>query len=118
MSNTLKKITNRAKEIRRKQPGIAWKTAVRKAGAEYRAKGSTKKRSAGSTRKRQPSKNKGTTSLVGAGSSPITQVKQQLRDQLGRALLSKELSRKKTDKRKAQKRISEIRGKLRKVESL
>jgi hypothetical protein len=117
MSNALKKITNRAKEIRRKQPGIAWKTAIKKAGAEYR--GSAKKgkpKAAGSKRKR-PSTNKGT-STVGAGSSPITQVKQQLRDQLGRALLTKELSRKKTDKRKAQKRISELRGKLRKAESL
>lgn len=37
MSNTLKKITTRAKQIRKAHPSMAWKNAVKKAGAEYRA---------------------------------------------------------------------------------
>lgn len=37
MSNTLKKITARAKQLRKASPKMEWKTAVKKAGAEYRA---------------------------------------------------------------------------------
>lgn len=37
MSNTLKKITTRAKQIRRSHPGKSWKAAVKQAGAEYRS---------------------------------------------------------------------------------
>lgn len=46
MANTaLKKITTRAKAIRRAHPGKAWKTAVKEAGREYRSgKIKTKKR--------------------------------------------------------------------------
>jgi hypothetical protein len=36
-SNALKKITTRAKQIRKAHPGTSWKGAVKKAGAEYRA---------------------------------------------------------------------------------
>jgi hypothetical protein len=36
-ANALKKITTRAKQIRKKQPGKSWKSAVKQAGAEYRA---------------------------------------------------------------------------------
>lgn len=36
-SSTLKKITARAKQIRKGSKTITWKTAVKKAGAEYRA---------------------------------------------------------------------------------
>jgi hypothetical protein len=35
-SAALKKITTRAKQIRRKRPGMKWKTAIKEAGAEYR----------------------------------------------------------------------------------
>jgi len=37
MSNALKKITTRAKQIRKLHPGMAWKSAIKKAGVEYRA---------------------------------------------------------------------------------
>jgi hypothetical protein len=36
-ANALKKITTRAKQIRRAHPGTSWKGAVKKAGAEYRS---------------------------------------------------------------------------------
>jgi hypothetical protein len=36
-ANALKKITTRAKQIRKAHPGTSWKGAVKKAGAEYRA---------------------------------------------------------------------------------
>lgn len=37
MSNTLKKITARAKQLRSKHPGKKWTTYVKEAGKEYRA---------------------------------------------------------------------------------
>jgi len=37
MANALKKITTAAKAYRKKHPGASWKSAVKKAGAEYRA---------------------------------------------------------------------------------
>lgn len=36
-ANALKKITTRAKQLRKKSPGKSWKTVVKQAGAEYRA---------------------------------------------------------------------------------
>jgi hypothetical protein len=36
-ANALKKITARAKQIRKKHPGKSWKASVKAAGAEYRA---------------------------------------------------------------------------------
>ena len=42
MSNTLKKITTRAKQIYAK--GGTWKGAIKKAGAEYRGSGKRKKK--------------------------------------------------------------------------
>lgn len=48
MANVLKRISARAKQIRKKHPGKAWKTAVKEAGRDYRAgklrKGSNRKR--------------------------------------------------------------------------
>lgn len=117
MNNALSKITTRAKQIRKQHPGVSWKSAIKKAGAEYRGKAKPKKRAAGTKPKKQRAQNKGSVKR-GAGSTPIAQVRQQLRDQLGRALLTKELSKRKTDKRKAQKRVTELRGKLRLAQSL
>jgi len=37
-STTLKKITTRAKQLRKRDKKLTWKNAVKKAGAEYRAK--------------------------------------------------------------------------------
>lgn len=46
MSSALKKITDKAKQLRRSSPGMSWKSAIKKAGASYRAGklGSVKKR--------------------------------------------------------------------------
>lgn len=38
MSNVLKKITARAKQIRKIHPSTSWKAAIKKASAEYRSK--------------------------------------------------------------------------------
>jgi len=37
MSNQLKKITNRAKQIRKGKPGMKWHSAIKQAGVDYRA---------------------------------------------------------------------------------
>jgi len=47
MHNALKKITTRAKQLRKKQPGISWKSAIKKAGAEYRTGKKSKYRQTG-----------------------------------------------------------------------
>lgn len=36
-NNALTKITDRARSLRRKQPGMSWKNAVKKAGVDYRS---------------------------------------------------------------------------------
>lgn len=38
-NTALKKITTRAKQLRKKQPGLKWKTAIKKASVEYRQTG-------------------------------------------------------------------------------
>lgn len=45
-STTLTKITARAKQIRKAHPKMAWAAAVKKAGAEYRAKKPAAKKTA------------------------------------------------------------------------
>jgi hypothetical protein len=59
---SIKKITNRAKEIRRKHPAMAWLSAVKEAGREYRSgkkkpahkkKSAVKRRTPKSTPKRK-----------------------------------------------------------------
>jgi len=62
-TNALKKITTRAKQIRKKHPGKSWKVAVKDAGREYRAgkkKAPAKKRRkvSGVPAKRSPAKRK------------------------------------------------------------
>jgi hypothetical protein len=62
-ANALKKITTRAKQIRKKQPGKSWKSAVKQAGAEYRAGKKTpvrrKRKATVGAVKRSPVKRKG-----------------------------------------------------------
>lgn len=52
MANALKKITTRAKQLKKRNPGKKWKTLVKQAGAEYRS-GKLK-----TTRKRKPAAKK------------------------------------------------------------
>jgi len=44
VNKALTKITTRARAIRKKQPGMAWKTAIKKAGQEYRQTGTSNKK--------------------------------------------------------------------------
>jgi hypothetical protein len=109
-ANALKKITTRAKQIRKKQPGKSWKAAVKQAGAEYRAGKKTpvrrKRKASVGAIKRSPAKRKrsvgtkpkfkvvhevrrvsgltykgGSVKLAGVGS--ISQTKSVLKRQLG-----------------------------------
>ncbi|MES3018588.1 MAG: hypothetical protein V4721_12445 [Bacteroidota bacterium] len=123
MSNALKKITTRAKQIRRSHPGIAWKTAIKRAGAEYRGGKKTVSRSAPKkSKKRSVQKRKtravAVTAVHGNGESPITMIKSMLKTRLGKALLRKELAKGKRDKRREQKTINSIRQQLRTASKL
>ncbi len=62
-SNTLKKITTRAKQLRKKRPGISWKSAVKSAGLEYRQGKMRKAKRKAAPKKRKPVKKR----KVGSG---------------------------------------------------
>ena len=97
-SNALKKITSRAKSIRRAHPGVSWKSAVKKAGAEYRAgtiSGVKKKKSrrkiSGVKRKSTPKKRTVTRMhKVGSVTQTKAALKRQLKEELGALLVRRE----------------------------
>lgn len=122
MSDTLKKITAEAKRIRRAHPNMAWKNAVKQAGAAYRGgslgkvkgkkKSAPKKKAAkkrvGSVRKKAASPRK---RAVGAVISKSA-IRSHYKVALGNQLLQRELSTTKTAKRKVSKKIAETKRAL------
>ena len=122
MSNTLKKITTRAKQIYAK--GGTWKGAIKKAGAEYRGSGKRKKRSAGSkhksTRRRKvaavwPAAVAGSGSMNGTISGHLSQAKAMIADKIADKERQKFVTKLKRNKRKIQKEISELKKQYRKL---
>jgi hypothetical protein len=121
--NALKKITTRAKQIRKSHPGITWKSAVKRAGAEYRAGKKSPSRTKPKKSRSARAPKKRLTPIIGkkktgAGPSPVTAVKAGLKERLGRLLLRKELATTKRDKRKIQKEISVARRRLKIADKL
>jgi hypothetical protein len=136
MPNRLKAITTRAKIIRRSQGG-SWKAALKKAGAEFRAKGSTKKRSG--TRKRSTRKKVGIVWPAGVGGNVtksrshtdknritnnfqigtvaghLSQAKKMIADKIADKERQKFITPLKRNKRKIQKEISELKKQYRKL---
>jgi hypothetical protein len=141
-ATALKKITTRAKQIRKKNPGISWKSAVKKAGAEYRGgkiSGTKKKRkvsgtSTGGARNNRTSTGGARTSTTGNRTSTggartttirvgrvgalttaghLSAARSGLKEQLAWGLLARDQAKTKTAKRKIGKKLIEVRRKLR-----
>jgi hypothetical protein len=124
--SALKKITTRAKQLRKKHPNMEWRTAIKKAGAEYRGgkvKSAPRKKAVHrkTVKRKKHHTNWGVVSeherrVSGVSISGLkSQLKDRYKEQLAKALLSKDLATKKMDKRRHQKRIAEIRSLLKKV---
>lgn len=126
-SAALKKINIKAKKIYKR--GGSWKSAIKKAGAEYRSGKlgkvvhmKTRRKRATAKRKRvikkihrlHKAEGKAIQSL-GSVSHHIGRAKQQLIDQIARAEAKKFAAAKKTTKRKIQKRITHMKARYRKL---
>lgn len=117
----LKRITNRAKEIYKR--GGTWKGALKKAGAELRgSRSTTKRRKSSSTKKRKHKKSVGVVFPSGVGSvsggtisGHMASAKKLIADRIGDLERQKFTTRLKVDKRKIQKRISELKRQYRKL---
>lgn len=144
MANTLKKITARAKQLRKKHPNTAWKNLVKQAGREYRTgklgptkkkyyqRGSSVKSFDAALKAKKPGKRKSASGktyyerrknrsdmpgqLTGASVSQLkSELKNRLEDQLGKQLVRREMAPTKTRRRKVNKQVVETRRKLKKL---
>jgi hypothetical protein len=131
-TSALKKITTRAKQLYKQ--GGSWKSAIKKAGAEYRGK--KRKVSGVRTKKTHHKKTRhkrlGATREIGkdrldnkrvnitVGSITAAQAKSVIRsrtkDSLATALLQRDMARTKTAKRKISKKITSLRSTLHRFE--
>lgn len=114
--NALKKITTRAKQIVKKHPNKKWSVALKEAGREYRSGkiSGTKTRSKKvGAKKKAPVRKKSSLGSVTTGGSLESQLKKQLKEQLGWLLVSREQAKTKTEKNKLARKAVEIRKKLR-----
>ena len=133
MSTVLKKITTEAKKIRKKNPRISWKSAVKQAGAKYRksapkkkaarpaAKKTVRRSSAKKTdvRKRKVSGyNSAFGSAMVAGvseSTALAMLKRKYLHEIGLLEARKYAAARKADKNKISKKIAELKAKYRKI---
>jgi hypothetical protein len=117
MANALKKITDRAKQIRKKQPGKKWATAVKEAGRDYRAgkiSGTKSPRKISGAKKKSPAKKRSIGSATPpTGGSLEAQLKKKLTEQLGWMLVQVRTAKGVTQKRALNKKAAEITKKLR-----
>ena len=123
-ANALKKITTEAQKIRKKSPGISWKSAVKKAGAKYRASAKTskkpvrKKAAKKVARRSVKRKTVGTAPVViqrDTVQSHVGAAKKLLLDSLGKLEGRKFAASTKTDKRKLQKSINHTKAQIRRL---
>lgn len=117
-SNALKKITDRAKQIRKKNPGKKWATAVKEAGRDYRSGKISGIRSApkkvGAKKKAVRSRRTSVGSVgTASGGSLESQLKKKLTEQLGWMLVQVRTAKTVTQKRALNKKAAEITKKLR-----
>lgn len=133
MSNTLKKITTRAKQIYAK--GGTWRGAIKKAGAEYRG---TKKHRRSTTKKHRrkkvgivwpagvggnvtksrshTDKNRITNNFqIGTISGHLSEAKKMIADKIAAKEVQKFTTKLKRNKRKIQKEISALKKQYRKL---
>ena len=137
-SSTLKKITTRAKHIRRTHGGT-WKAAVKKAGAEYRSGKihGAKKTARKKTARRAPAKRRRISGTLSAGGSSgiqgvkttflaaaigglttaqhIAHAKKRIVNEIAAAEAHKFQAKTKTAKRKIQKRVTALKSRYRKL---
>lgn len=122
-STTLKKITARAKQIRKKHGG-SWKQAVKAAGREYRGgkisgtrtkrKSTVKRKSVSRTthHRRRHKISGGVVSIAGPKSpgfnAGLEKTRDQVHEELGWALAAQRTARTKTEKKKLQPRIDQL----------
>jgi hypothetical protein len=121
-STTLQKITTRAKQIRKGHPNMEWKTAVKKAGAEYRGgkisgTGARKKARGSSARKKSPGRRIGAVPSGSTGSSDTaagleSMLKKKLNEQLGWLLVQQRTAPTKTARKKLAPKIRELTSKI------
>jgi len=115
MSSIIKRITARAKSIR-KGTGMKWLTALKKAGAELRGKKATRKKSSKSKTKTRVKRLAPAVDNFRPGlATAKSEYRKAIEDNLSKLLLRKELTPGKRDKRKIQKQINEVRSDLRHV---
>lgn len=119
-SNALKKITDRAKQIRKKNPGKKWATAVKEAGRDYRSGKISGTRSKSAPKKVGAKKKTAGTrrTFIGSvgtvsGGSLESQLKKKLTEQLGWMLVQVRTEKTVTQKRALNKKAAEITKKLR-----
>lgn len=126
MSSVLKKITAEAKRIRKANPRVTWKGAIKQAGAKYRA---TAKKKASRPVAKKAAKKKTTVRRVSgfnsafggamvAGiseSSALSILKRKYLDGIGVLESRKYAAKTKVEKRSLQKKITELKAKYRKL---
>lgn len=116
-ATALKKITTRAKQIRKKHPGKSWKAAIKQAGAEYRGgkiSGVRKKRVARKSpkktaRKRTARKVSGMP-VMPSGSS-IVAARRETKEKLGWAMATQATAKTKREKKAMGVKIAELKKK-------
>jgi hypothetical protein len=127
-TNTLKKITSRAKQLRKKRPGISWKSAVKSAGLEYRQgkigkakrKASPKKKTPAKRKRVGAAKKKTTTQKkveisVGTVAGHMGAAKKMLLDDIGRKDAQIFAATKKSVKNKLRKQLTKLKAQYRRV---
>jgi hypothetical protein len=128
MSAILKKITTRAKSIRRAHPAMKWTAAIKQASREIKGMGSAKKtaRKKTVTKKRAPKRSKTTTSFtrkvtrsvggIGKGLSyHKAAIRKELKDKIATGMLKAYMTKRKPAKRKINKRVLKLKSELRKL---
>lgn len=130
MSSVLKKITAEAKRIRKKNPRISWKSAVKQAGAKYRGtvkkktvrKKSVAKKAAPKKKAATRRKVSGYTSAFGGAmvagikeSTALSMLKRKYLSDIGVLESRKYAEKTKMGKKRIQKKISELKSKYRKL---
>jgi hypothetical protein len=123
--NRLKRITTRAKAIRKAHPNMQWVNAVRQAAKELKSgkvSGTKKKSSPKKKKKVGAVKRTRTVSSaprkVGTVAHTRSKLKQQLNEQLAWALLAKESAAKVRDRKKKAKKVTEIKRELRAINGI
>jgi hypothetical protein len=126
MSTALNKITTRAKQLRKKHPHMEWKTAIKKAGVEYRGgkiKSAPRKKAVHrkTVKRKKHHKNWGTvreherrvsgTSISGLHS----ELKKHYKNKLAKALLERDMATTKRERTKRSKEVTKARSQLKKI---